>query len=206
MSVVAKISTLFIDIGGVLLTDGWGHTSRELAAKEFHLDIAEMNVRHHLTFDTYELGKLTLDEYLDRTVFYEPRNFTKETFRDFMFSRSKALPGMIELITQLKKKYHLKIAVLSNEGREINTYRIQKFKLADFVDFFISSCYVHFRKPDIDIFKMALDIAQIDPGEVIYIEDRPMFVSIAESLGITGIKHVDYPTTVERLNYFGLSV
>lgn len=201
-----NITTLFLDIGGVLLTNGWGHESRRSAAEKFHLDLTELESRHHLTFDTYELGKLTLDEYLNRVVFYEQRELTKDTFREFMFSQSKKLPGMIELIIGLKNKYHLKITVVSNEGRELNAYRIQTFRLADFVDFFISSSFVHFRKPDIDMFKIALDIAQVNTDEVIYIEDQPMFVNVAESLGITGIKHINYKTTCEALNSFGFKL
>jgi len=201
-----KISTLFLDIGGVLLTDGWGHESRQQAAEKFKLDPVEMDSRHNLTFDTYELGKLTLDDYLHRTVFYEKRSFTKKQFRDFMFSRSKPFPDMIKYITELKKKYGLKIAVVSNEGRELNAYRIEKFRLATFVDFFISSCFVHFRKPDADIFRIALDIAHVDPGEVFYIEDRPMFVSIAKMVGINSIHHKDCETTKENLKSFGLSL
>src|SRR5262245_49939981 len=103
-----KISTLFLDIGGVLLTDGWSHDSRDLAADRFKLDCDEMEARHNLTFDTYELGKLTLDEYLNRTVFYEKRSFTKKEFRDFMFSRSQPFPEMIQFIIELKKIYGLK--------------------------------------------------------------------------------------------------
>ncbi|MBK5273336.1 MAG: HAD-IA family hydrolase, partial [Bacteroidia bacterium] len=171
-----NFTTLFLDIGGVLLTNGWGHESRHLAAEKFGLDIPEMETRHNLTFDTYELGKLSFEEYLDRTVFYEERSFTKDEFREFMFAQSKKLPEMIEFIIGLKKQYGLKIAVVSNEARELNTYRIQTFDLASFVDFFISSSYVHFRKPDIDIFKLALDISHVKPEEVIYIEDQPMFV------------------------------
>jgi putative hydrolase of the HAD superfamily len=199
-----KITALFLDIGGVLLSNGWGHESRQSASEKFQLDITEMEARHHLTFDTYELGKLTLEEYLNRTVFYEKRSFTKDEFRNCMFAQSKPHPEMIELIIELKKQFGLKIVVVSNEGRELNAYRIQKFKLGDFVDFFISSSFVHFRKPDIDIFRVALDIAHVDAKEVIYIEDQPMFVSVAESLGITGIHHVGYETTCEKLHSFGL--
>ncbi|MBS1598901.1 MAG: HAD family phosphatase [Bacteroidetes bacterium] len=201
-----KITTLFLDIGGVLLTDGWGRDSRELAAEKFKLNLPEMELRHTLTFDTYELGKLTLDEYLDRTVFYEKRAFTKKEFRDFMFARSRPFPDMINFITTLKKKHNLKIAVVSNEGRELNAYRIKEFRLADFIDFFVSSCFVHFRKPDADIFKVALDIAHVNPEEVIYIEDRPMFVSIAESLGIKGIHHTNCESTITILKPFGLTL
>jgi putative hydrolase of the HAD superfamily len=201
-----KFTTLFLDIGGVILTNGWGHTSRKLAAEKFHLDITDMDKRYHLAFDTYELGKLSLDEYLEKTVFYEPRPFSMEEFRNFMFSQSKPFPEMIELIKQLKKEHGLKIAVVSNEGRELNEYRIQTFKLAEFVDFFISSCFVHFRKPDIDIFRMALDIAQVDPKEVIYLEDQPMFIKVAESIGIKGIRHISYDNTVEKLRSVGLQL
>ncbi len=199
-----NITTLFIDIGGVLLTNGWGHVSRHLAAEKFHLDKPEMETRHKLTFDTYELGKLTLEEYLDRTVFYEERSFTKKEFKQFMFDQSHKLPEMITFIIELKKKYNLKIAVVSNEGRELNDYRIETFNLGIFVDFFISSSYVHFRKPDVDIFKLALDISHVKPEEVIYIEDQPMFVSVAESLGITGIHHISYEDTCKKLESFGL--
>ena len=154
------ITALFLDIGGVLLTNGWDHHARKRAATNFKLEWDEMEDRHHLIFDTYEEGKLTLEEYLSRTVFYEERPFTRDQFREFMFAQSQPYPEMIELVTQLKVRHRLKIAVVSNEAREVNAYRIGKFKLNGFVDFFISSCFVHLRKPDADIFRLALDIAQ----------------------------------------------
>ena len=158
------ITTLFLDVGGVLLTNGWGHQSRALAAKAFELNIEDMEDRHHLTFDTYEVGKLTLEEYLTRTVFYEERPFTREQFREFMFAQSQPHPEMIELVRNVESRHRLKIAVVDNEARELNSHRIQRFKLDEFVDFFISSCFVHFRKPDADIFRLALDIARCQPS------------------------------------------
>lgn len=200
------ITALFLDIGGVLLTNGWGHQSRKLAADTFGLDLVELEERHQLTFDTYEVGKLTMKEYLDRVIFHEPRSFTLDTFREFMFSQSKSYPDMVELVRQLKKRYGLKIAVVSNEGRELNAHRIQTFRLNEFVDFFISSSFVHFRKPDADIFRVALDIAQVPASQVLYIDDQPMFVSVAEGLGIRGICHVDYPATCAALASVGLTI
>ena len=141
------ITALFLDIGGVLLTNGWDHQARRLAAKTFDLDLDEMEDRHDLTFDTYEVGKLTLEQYLSRVVFYRKRPFTRGRFRKFMFAQSKPFPQMIDLVRKLKTRYGLKIAVVSNEGRELTVYRIQHFKLDGFVDFFISSCFVHVRKP-----------------------------------------------------------
>jgi putative hydrolase of the HAD superfamily len=200
------VNTLFLDIGGVLLTNGWDRTARSLSAKEFSLDLDEMNERHHLTFDTYESGKLSLEEYLSRVVFYEERAFTKKQFKEFMFEQSKPYPEMIKLVQDLKVKYGLKIAVVSNEGRELNTFRINKFRLHEFVDFFISSCYVHFRKPDADIFRVALDIAHVSSEQVIYIDDRSLFVQVAESLGLRGIHHTGYESTCRKLSDFSFKI
>jgi putative hydrolase of the HAD superfamily len=204
MKRAAPITTLFLDIGGVLLTNGWDHQARERAAKNFKLDLAEMEDRHHLTFDTYEEGKLSLEDYLGRVVFYRKRPFTRAQFRRFMFAQSKPYPEMIELVCRIKARYGLKIAVVSNEARELNSHRIRKFKLGGFVDFFISSCFVHLRKPDADIFKIALDIAQVPEGQIVYIENTPMFVQVAEGLGIRSILHTDYRSTCAKLASFGL--
>jgi putative hydrolase of the HAD superfamily len=204
MSVSTKITTLFLDIGEVLLTNGWDHIMREHAAQVFDLDYEEMNERHHLTFDTYEEGKLSLYEYLNRVVFYKERPFSLEEFKAFMFEQSQPHSEMIEMIRSLKSRHHLKIAAVSNEGRELTIYRIEKFNLGEFIDFFISSCFVHFRKPDKDIYRIALDIAQVPPSQVFYIDDRPMFIDVAESLGISGIVHRSYESTKKSLQALGL--
>lgn len=161
------ITALFLDIGGVLLTNGWDHHGCALAAKTFDLDLDEMEDRHHLTFDTCELGKLTLEQYSSRVVFYQKRPFTPGQFREFMFAQSRPFPQMIELVRKPKAPYGLKIAVVSHEGRELTVYRIRRFNVA---------C----------------------------IEDRPMFVQVAETLGIRGIHHIDYKSTLARLASIGL--
>ena len=204
MKKATAITCLFVDIGGVLLTNGWDHQARERAATHFKLDLAAMEDRHHLTFDTYEEGKLTLEEYLGRTVFYEQRPFTPDQFRRFMFAQSKPYPEMIELIAKLKAQYGLKIVVVSNEGRELNAHRIRTFKLDGVVDSFISSCFVHLRKPDADIFRLALDVAQVPASQVVYLENTPMFVQVAEGLGIRSILHTDYGSTCLKLASLGL--
>jgi putative hydrolase of the HAD superfamily len=206
MQSTSPITTLFLDIGGVLLSNGWDRAARKRAAAVFSLDHPEFEERHHLTFDTYEEGKLTLDEYLDRIVFYEPRTFTREQFKEFMYAQTEAYPEMVDMICRIKATYGVKIAIVNNEGRELNEYRIRKFGLNKFVDFFISSCFVHFRKPDADIFRIALDIALVKPEEVVYVEDRAMFVSVAEGLGINGLLHENYATTREKLAAFGFTL
>jgi putative hydrolase of the HAD superfamily len=200
------ITTLFLDIGGVLLTNGWDHNMRQKAAKTFELNYDEMNERHHLTFDTYEEGKLSLYDYLQRVIFYKQRPFSLQEFREYMFSQSQPYQEMIDLVCKLKERYGLKIAAVSNEGRELTVYRIQEFDLGSFIDFFISSCFVHFRKPDEDMYRIALDIAQVPPEQVVYIEDRPMFVEVAGSLGIRGITHKEYESSKAWLEGLGLSL
>ncbi len=199
------ITHLFLDIGGVLLTNGWDRGMRKQAAQTFGLDYEEMDERHHLTFDTYEEGKLTLDEYLERVVFYEPRPFTKEQFLAFMYAQSKPFPEMIDYVSGLKSRHNVKVATVSNEGRELTEYRIKKFHLHSFVDFFVSSCFVHFRKPDEDIWRVALDISQAEPAEVVYVDDRLLFVQVADSLHIRGIHHRGLEATRSALEGLGLS-
>jgi putative hydrolase of the HAD superfamily len=202
--VPSPIKTLFLDIGGVLLTNGWDRPTRRRAAGTFGLDIDDLNERHHLIFDTYEEGKLSLDTYLDRVVFCHKRHFSRRAFKQYMFAQSRPFPEMLGLFAKLKGRYGLKIAIVSNEGRELMEYRIRKFRLARFVDFFVASCFVHFRKPDEDIFRIALDIAQTPAERVAYVEDRAMFVEVAESLGIRGIHHTGYESTMKELGKFGL--
>src|SRR6476620_12625156 len=129
----SPITTLFLDIGGVLLTNGWDRGMRKLASKKFGLDYEEMDERHHLTFDTYEEGKLSLDEYLNRVVFYQDRSFSREEFKTFIYSQSQPFPKMIEWVRGLKAQHDLQIAAVSNEGRELTTYRVQQFKLGTFI-------------------------------------------------------------------------
>jgi putative hydrolase of the HAD superfamily len=204
MKQATGITCLFLDIGGVLLTDGWGRHSRKRAATHFKLDLAEIEHRHQLTWDIYQKGGFTLEEYLSLAIFYRKRPFTRAQFRRFMFAQSKPYPEMLDLVALLKARYGLKIAVVSNEGRELNAYRIRKFKLDRFVDFFISSCFVHILKPGPDIFRLALDIAQMPAFKVVYIENTPMFVQIAQGLGIRSILHTDYRATCTKLTSFGL--
>lgn len=123
------ITTLFLDIGGVLLTNGWDRSMRARAAEHFRLDAKEMDETHHLTYDTYEVGKLSLDEYLDRVVFHRDRSFSREEFKAFMFAQSQPYPEMIQLVRDLKARYQLKVAVISNEGRDLTVHRIRRFEL-----------------------------------------------------------------------------
>ena len=198
------ITHLFLDIGNVLLTNGWDRHMRRDAAQKFGLDLDDLNDRHKMSFDTYEEGKLNLDTYLNHVVFYKNRPFTREEFKEFMFAQSQPKPEMINLVSGLKEKYKLKTVAISNEGRELTVFRIKTFNMSAFIDFFVSSCFVHFRKPDEDMYRIALDISQADPARSVYIDDRPLFVEIAQGLGINGIQHTGLESTRSALAALGL--
>jgi len=206
MSSATEIKTLFLDIGGVLLTNGWGRESRQAAVDRFELDDDELEERHHLTFDTYEEGKLSLDEYLNRVIFHRKRSFPKAEFRQFMFEQSQPLEEMLEFTRKLVQKHSLQAVAISNEGRELTEYRIERFGLSSLIGAFISSCFVHYRKPDIDIYQIALNISHARADESVYIDDRPMFVEVANGLGIHGITHFDFQSTKDKLAEYGLTV
>ena len=176
------ITTLFVDVGGVLLTNGWDYHERKGAANHFKHNWAEMDERHGLVFETREEGKLFFDEYLGWVVFFEKRPFTQNQFRDFMFSQSKPYPKMLDLVAQLKTQHGFKIVVISNESRNVNTYRVRTFMLD----------------------RLALDLAQTAPERAVFIDNTPMFVEIAERLGMQGLHHVDYKSTCAKLASLGL--
>jgi putative hydrolase of the HAD superfamily len=199
------IRTFFTDVGGVLLTNGWDSGARRRACAQFQLDEKDVDHRHHLTFDTYEVGKISLDEYLDRTIFYRPRDFTRDQFRHFMYEQSQPFPEMLDLMRRIKAS-GVRVAVVSNEGRELTEHRIRTFHLYEFVDCFVSSSFVHFRKPDRDIFQLAIDVAQAKPEESAYLDDRPLFVEVAGSLGLQAIRHVSYEETLKAVRALGIGV
>ena len=199
-----QITTLFLDIGGVLLTNGWDSALRKRTAEQFDVDYNELDHRHRVTYDTYENGKMSLETYLRQIIFFEPRTFTSDEVTKFILDQAKPYQDTIDLVRRLKVVYGLKIAVVSNEGREIAEDRIARFRLKEFVDFFIVSAFVHFRKPDLDIYRMALDVAQVRPEQVAYVEDRPLLCEVAASLGIRSVLNRNSAETREILGGLGL--
>lgn len=183
------IEALFLNVGGVLGTNGWGNAGRQKACEEFGLDRAEFEERHHLLCDAYELGKLTLDQYLNHTVFYQQRQFSRQQFSQFLYAQSQPYTEMIEFITALKKKYDLKVFVLSNEGRELSNHSTEAFGLRRFVDGFCVSSFVRFRKPDPDMFGLALAMSMRPASRTLYVDDQELFVEVAQGYGMKGCLH-----------------
>lgn len=198
-----KEKVLFLDVGGVLLSNGWGHRSREKAAAVFNIDYNEMNTLHEFIFNVYEIGSINLDEYLNTVVFNKHRDFTKEDFKSFMYAESVELPNMLQWLMDWKSSgCGVRIISINNEGKEVNDYRIKKFKLHNCFDAFISSCEVGMRKPDPGIFKLAMGVANSSPDQCWYFDDRPMLVEAAARLGINAHHHESFESTktiIEKL-------
>ena len=190
------LKVLFLDVGGVLLTNGWGHESRAAAAKQFNLNYEEINRLHEFIFNVYEIGNLTLEEYLDTVIFNQPRDFTKEDFKSFMFAQSIELPGMLQWVINWKNSgCGFRIISINNEPKELNDYRIKKFKVHRCFDAFISSCEVGMRKPDPRIFKLAMGVALAAPEQCYYFDDRLMLVEAAGRLGINAFHHKGFESS-----------
>ncbi len=188
---MAEVTTLFWDNGGVILTNGWDRGSRQKAVEKFKLDWADFEDRHELMLNAFECGQANLNEYLQRTVFYRDRPFTQEQFRQFMFEQSQALPESLEFLRWLAKSKPHMHAALNNESLEINDYRIRTFQLRDCFRAFFSSCYLGVRKPEREIYGLALKITQRDPAECVLIDDRGLNLECAREMGMHTIQFRD---------------
>ncbi len=202
----SKFRVLFSDIGGVLGTNGWDTNLRMTIAARYGIDFESTEKRHQLMFDSYERGYMSFEDYLKHVYFASPRDFTLEELRAFTYEASTAWPENIALLKRVKLANKLKLALISNEGRGITEHRIRKFGLRDLADFMVISHFVHFRKPDHEIWKLALNLAQATPTESIYIDDREMFVNVAAEIGFTAVQHVSLETTKNRLLELGLAI
>jgi putative hydrolase of the HAD superfamily len=178
---VGKIHALFWDVGGVLLTNAWDHEERDQAVGHFLLSKPGFEERHKELVPQFEEGKVSLDNYLERTVFYQPRTFSREQFKQFMFSLSRPRTPVLEFARVLARRYPM--ATINNESRELNQYRIHRFELINCFSLFVSSCYVGLRKPDERIYRLATDLTQGVPDECCFIDDRPENIEAAAKAG-----------------------
>jgi putative hydrolase of the HAD superfamily len=202
---MAEISTVLFDVGGVLLTNGWDRTERAAVLERFALDGVAFEQRHELANDAWEKGLMTAEQYLLQTVFYEPRPFTPGAFLQAMRERSVLLPhGAMRILQELAASEEVELAILNNEARELNDYRIERFEFGRYFDVFLSSCYLGLRKPDPKIFEVALDVLQRDPEEVAFIDDRAGNCAAAEALGIHAIQYQDESQCAQALERLGL--
>jgi len=201
---VAGISALFWDVGGVLLSNAWDREQRERALQKFGLDLVEFQDRHEMVVSSFERGKITLDEYLDRTVFYRPRPFTPVAFREYMFSLSQPDNDTLAFARELSARGRYLMSTINNESTELNQYRIQSFRLGDIFSVFVSSCFVGLRKPEEGIYRLALQLTQKNAEECCFIDDRPLNLESALRLGMRVVAFQNARQLQEELKKLGV--
>jgi putative hydrolase of the HAD superfamily len=182
------IRALFWDVGGVLLTNAWDHVERSAALQRFHLDEEEFRKRHEPLVSAFERGQITLDEYLDRTVFYTARPFTRKEFREYMFSLSQPIPEVLQFAQALSDSGKYFMGTINNESRELNDFRIDKFGLRKIFCAFFSSCFVGLRKPEKEIYRLAVEVTQIPAEECCFVDDRAGNLESPARLGMRTIQ------------------
>jgi putative hydrolase of the HAD superfamily len=199
-----EIHAIFWDVGGVLLTNAWDHTERAAALEHFRLDEDEFRARHEMVVSSFERGKISLDEYLDRTVFYRKRSFTRDEFRDYMFSLSKPMTDVLAFARALANSGKYFMGTINNESRELNLHRIEKFGLREIFRLFVSSCFVGLRKPESGIYRLAIEITQINPEQCCFIDDRSLNLECAVKLGMKTIQMQTLEQLQGDLGKFGV--
>jgi putative hydrolase of the HAD superfamily len=185
---VSKIRAIFWDVGGVLLSNAWDHNERAQALQHFQLDEKEFQARHEMIVSAFESGKISLDEYLERTVFYRDRPFPRDEFREYMFALSQPITPVLNFARDLAASGRYLMATINNESRDLNLYRIEKFGLREIFRLFVSSCFVGLRKPESGIYRLALDVTQIEPDQCCFIDDRALNLECAAKLGMNVIQ------------------
>jgi putative hydrolase of the HAD superfamily len=201
---VSEIHAIFWDVGGVLLSNAWDHTERAAALEHFRLDQEEFRARHEMVVSSFERGKISLDEYLDRTIFYRNRPFTREEFRDYMFSLSQPMPEVLAFARALAACGKYFMGTINNESRELNLHRIEKYGLREIFRLFVSSCFVGLRKPDSGIYRLAIETTQINPDECCFIDDRALNLECAAKLGMRTIQMQTLNQLQEDLGKLGV--
>ncbi len=203
---MAAITTIFWDIGGVVLTNGWDHGARRRAADAFPLDYDDFQDRHDLIFPAFDGGQISLNQYLDRTLFYRQQPFTREEFTAFMFAQSKEYTDTRAVLHKVAQTGKYLVASINNEPLELNDYRIEAFNLRRDFQLFFSSCYLHARKPEEPIFRMALEVTQRPAGQCVFVDDRSLNLESPRRLGMNVIHHQNASQTLAELQWLGIDV
>jgi len=200
------ITTLFWDLGGVLLSNGWDRDARRRACERFGLDWEDFQDRHEHVVDDFETGRTDLAQYLETTVFFEPRPFTAAEFEAFMFAQSREAPIPLAFVRRIHEQGRYRLAVINNESLELNRYRIDRFRLRECFSLFFSSCYVHLRKPDAAIYRLALEVTQTPAEDAVLVDDRAINVEAAGRIGMHAIHYRDHNQLLASLEDLGVEV
>src|SRR5262245_15626618 len=157
---MSAISTIFFDIGGVCLSNGWDHEQRQTLAQQLGFDYPSFDSRHRQVIDSLERGQITLEDYLGWTLFYEPRPFGMQQAIDAIQQLSTPFHETLAIVEALRNSGNYLLATLNNESRELNEYRIARFGLRALFSAFFSSCYLGLLKPQPEHYRRAMQITQ----------------------------------------------
>jgi putative hydrolase of the HAD superfamily len=196
---------ILFDVGGVLLTNGWDRGERAQVLEKFHLDGEAFETRHLEPYCAWEKGEISVESYLDATVFCEPRSFSRDEFFAAMCANSKPLPnGALGILGELAASDNYMLGALNNEARETNEYRFQHFGLRAYFRVALSSCYLGQRKPEPIMFQRALDILGRPAERILFIDDREDNVAAAAEAGMKAIHFQDADTLRSDLQRLGV--
>ena len=208
---MSAINQVLFDIGGVLGSNGWDREQRAVAVEKFALDGDDFQYRHEETVGAFESGQISLDEYLDVTVFWQPRAFSRDDFKQFMFSLSTPWADSLDVVRRLRQRIRgrptrVRMATLNNESRELNEYRIRYFGLCELFDVFFSSCWLGVRKPTRQIYERVLGMTQADPASSVFVDDREQNLAPARALGMQTIRFTSADQLSRSLAGLGFDV
>lgn len=199
-----SLTHVFFDIGGVLGTNGWDREQRARALQKFGVEDEDFEHRHHQVVSEFETGAMTLEEYLDVTVFYTPRLFSREDFELYMLSLSEPNPFSIEVAKHVAAAGRVRLMTMNNESAVLNVYRIERFSLKPIFAAFLSSCWLGVRKPQRTFFERGLAVAQADPESSLLIDDRDQNLAPAAALGMHTIRFTDPESLARELAQYGV--
>ncbi len=201
---MSTVPTLFFDVGGVLLTNGWDTSARKRAAETFGLDYPEFQTRHEMLKTAFETGRLSLDGYVRKAIFHRERPFTPEDFKAFLVAQSQRLGDTLEWVQAVARTGRYRLFTLNNESRELHEHRVRKFQLDQSFQGFLVSCYLGQAKPDEAIYLNALGIAACEQQNAVFIDDRPLTVEPALALGLNAVLFLGLDSLRESLKGFGV--
>ncbi len=179
--------TLFFDIGGVILTNGWDTAARKKAAATFGLDYADFQTRHEMLKTAFETGRIGIDTYVKRAVFSQERPFSPDDFKAFMYESSDLLGDTLDWVRVLARTGRYRLFTLNNESRELHENRVSRFGLGGVFRAFFASCYLGQVKPDEEIYVNALGIAGASADAGLFIDDRALNVESAQAIGLHAV-------------------
>jgi putative hydrolase of the HAD superfamily len=203
---LANISTIFFDVGGVLLSDGWDHISRKKAAEQFSLDFDEFEAKHAPLADDLDTSQISVNEYIDKAVFYKSRSFSKIDFYEFMKEQSQPDDDTLALAASLAAQNKYFLGTINNESAELGVYRIEKFKLADTFKVFFTSGFMGVKKPHSQIFERALQISQKKAADTVFIDDREENLGAPKQLKMNTIHFENAQQLKKELADLGVSI